>query len=102
MKMALFHSMSRCRRTQSLPLRSSLSLRRQTRRDQATLVTKLHALSDEALLERFQRAAFDYFLQDANPDNGLVADTTRENAPVSIAVVGFALSSYLVAVERGW
>jgi hypothetical protein len=37
-----------------------------------------------------------------NPLNGLVADTSRENSPVSIAVVGFALSAYPVAVERGW
>lgn len=49
-----------------------------------------------------QRAAFDYFLQQVNPDNGLVADTSREGAPASIAVVGFALSAYPVAVERGW
>jgi hypothetical protein len=60
------------------------------------------ALTDEALLDRLQRAAFGYFLQAVNPSNGLVADTSRENAPVSIAVVGFALSSYTVAVERGW
>src|ERR1700726_4664321 len=43
-----------------------------------------------------------FFLQTMNPANGLVADTCRENSPVSIAVVGFALSSYPVAVERGW
>ena len=59
-------------------------------------------LSDEALLDRLQRAAFDYFPQAVNPLNGLVADTSRDNSPVSIAVVGFALSSYPVAVERGW
>ena len=58
--------------------------------------------SDEALLERFQRAAFDYFLTECNPANGLVADTTRAGSPASIAVVGFALSSYPVGVERGW
>lgn len=58
--------------------------------------------SDEALLARFQRAAFDYFLEHYNPANGLVADTSRPGAPSSIAVVGFALSCYPVAVERGW
>jgi hypothetical protein len=57
--------------------------------------------TDEALLDEVQRAAFDYFRQTVNPANGLVADTSRENSPVSIAVVGFALSSYPVAVERG-
>lgn len=58
--------------------------------------------SDEALLDQFQRAAFGYFLRECNHETGLVADTTRPNAPASIAVVGFALSSYPVGVERGW
>lgn len=59
-------------------------------------------LTNEALLDQLQCAAFDYFLHTGNPANGLVADSSRENSPVSIAVVGFALSSYPVAVERGW
>jgi hypothetical protein len=54
------------------------------------------------LLERFQRAAFGYFLEHFNADNGLVADTSRTGSPCSIAVVGFALSCYPVGVERGW
>ena len=65
-------------------------------------MTPISTLSDEALLDELQRAAFGYFLQTVNPLNGLVADTSRDNSPVSIAVVGFALSSYPVAVERGW
>ena len=58
--------------------------------------------TDETLLDDLQRAAFGYFVQTVNPANGLVADTSRANSPVSIAVVGFALASYPVAVERGW
>src|SRR5436190_15231536 len=58
--------------------------------------------TDDALLDGLQRAAFEYFLREVNPANGLVADTSREDWPVSIAVVGFALSAYPVAVERGW
>ncbi len=65
-------------------------------------MTQLSTLSDEALLDRLQCAAFGYFVQNMNPHNGLVADTSRDNSPVSIAVVGFALSVYPVAVERGW
>jgi hypothetical protein len=65
-------------------------------------MTQLSALTDEALLDRLQHAAFGYFLQTMNPLNGLVADTSRDNSPVSLAVVGFALSSYPAAVERGW
>lgn len=58
--------------------------------------------SDEELLDRFQRAAFGYFLNQINAENGLVADTSRAGSPASIAVVGFALSCYPVGVERGW
>ena len=63
---------------------------------------KSEQLMSERTLDQFQRAAFDYFLQAVNPANGLIADTSRENSPASIGVVGFALSSYPVAVERGW
>lgn len=59
-------------------------------------------LTNDAMLDQLQRAAFDYFLLNANPSNGLVADTSRPGSPVSIAVVGFALSCYPAAVERGW
>ena len=57
---------------------------------------------DEALLDRLQRAAFDYFVRAHDSQNGLVADTTRAGAPCSIAAVGFALSAFPVGVERGW
>ncbi len=49
-----------------------------------------------------QHCAFDYFTEYGNALNGLVADTSRAASPCSIAVVGFALSSYPVAVQRGW
>ena len=58
--------------------------------------------SDDALLDRTKRAAFGYFLKHYNPANGLVVDKEGEGAPASIAVVGFALASYVVALERGW
>ena len=65
-------------------------------------MTARHALSDESLLDRLERNAFDYFAHRMNPANGLVADTTRPGAPASIAVVGFALAVYPAGVERGW
>lgn len=58
--------------------------------------------TDDEVLDRHQRLAFDYFLRNRNPANGLHADTSRSGSPISIAVVGFALASYPVAVERGW
>jgi hypothetical protein len=60
------------------------------------------AIADEELLDALELSAFRYFLETVNPANGLVADTSRPASPCSIAVVGFALSCYTVAVERGW
>jgi hypothetical protein len=65
-------------------------------------VVDFGTLSDELLLDRLQRAAFGYFLETYNSANGLIADRTRVGSPASIAVVGFALACYPVAVERGW
>ena len=60
------------------------------------------APDDDAMLDGLQRHAFDYFTRHTNPANGLVADTSRPGSHSSIATVGFALSAYPVAVERGW
>ncbi len=49
-----------------------------------------------------QRHAFDYFLNETNLTNGLVADKSQPGAPASIAAVGFALAAYPVGVERAW
>lgn len=53
-------------------------------------------------LELLQRETFAYFLHEANPANGLIADKTKRGAPASIAAVGLALSSYPVGVEHGF
>jgi hypothetical protein len=51
-------------------------------------------------LARLQRDTFGYFLDEANPRNGLVPDSTRDEAPASITAIGLALAAYTVAVER--
>lgn len=56
----------------------------------------------ETRLDALQHHAFGYFLNETNPANGLVADSTEPGAPASIAAVGFALAVYPVGVERGW
>jgi hypothetical protein len=66
------------------------------------IVTDFLTLPDDDLLDRLERAAFGYFLNQYNPANGLVADRSLTGSPCSIAVVGLALSSYPVAVERRW
>ncbi|MDQ2667098.1 MAG: hypothetical protein M3Z05_13950 [Gemmatimonadota bacterium] len=56
----------------------------------------------EARLDALQRQAFEYFLRETNPSNGLVADKSNRGAPASIAAVGFALTVYPVGVTRAW
>ena len=62
----------------------------------------MHQLSsqEEKLLSDLQSDAFKYFIHEVNPDNGLVADCTKEDWPCSVAAVGMALSSYPVGVEH--
>jgi len=60
-----------------------------------------HALKDERLPD-IQRRSFDYFLKEASPANGLIADRNTAGSPASIAAVGLALSLYPVGVERGF
>src|ERR1700676_5384321 len=59
-------------------------------------------LPETAWLESIQRGAFEYFLKESNPANGLVLDKTAEDWPASIAAVGLALAAYPVGVERGF
>jgi hypothetical protein len=54
------------------------------------------------LLDPIQRAAFRYFSHETSPINGLVVDSTEQNAPASIAAIGLGLTAYPVAVERGF
>ncbi len=70
-------------------------------RTQAKAVPALDA-SDDALLDSVQSAAFRYFTEAVNPANGLIADSSAKGSAASSAAVGFALSCYPVAVERGW
>ncbi len=65
------------------------------------------SLTDDALLDTVERATFGYFLNEANPSNGLVKDFCRvwskDHLPVaSSAAVGFGLSSLCVGASRGW
>src|SRR5579862_797882 len=57
---------------------------------------------DARMLDALQCATFDYFRNEINPRNGLIADKTQPGSPASIADVGLGLTVYLVAVERGW
>lgn len=56
----------------------------------------------DAELEKLQSETFKYFLHETNLNNGLVLDKTADNWPSSIAATGLALTTYPVAVERGF
>jgi len=53
-------------------------------------------------LETLQRDTVGYFLRAANPGNGLIADSSRQGSPCSIAATGLGLAAYVVGAERGF
>ncbi len=57
------------------------------------------SLNDEDLA-RLEHDTFKYFADEVNLENGLVRDSTKRGSFASIAVVGFALTAYAIAVER--
>jgi len=59
------------------------------------------SLNDEELAQ-LEHDTFKYFADEMNPENGLIPDNTKKDAPCSIAVIGFALTAYPIAVERGY
>jgi len=69
------------------------------------------ALTDEAFLEDLSHRSFRYFLDNADPDTGLVPDRARADGSAidaghryiaSSAATGFGLSALCVGAERGW
>jgi len=53
-------------------------------------------------LEKLQRQTFNFFWNEANPVNGLVADRTAPDWPAGTASTGLALTILPIAVERGF
>jgi hypothetical protein len=53
-------------------------------------------------LDRLQEDTLGYFLKEANRANGMVPDNTRMGAHASITAIGFALTAYVIGVERGF
>lgn len=55
---------------------------------------------DGRWLHELQKATFNYFWRQTNPENGLIPDNTLAATPASIAGVGLALATYVVGAER--
>jgi hypothetical protein len=62
----------------------------------------LPALDSSALLDDLEQRSFRFFWDTADPATGLVPDRWPTPSFASVAAVGFALTSYPVAVQRGW
>ena len=53
-------------------------------------------------LAKLQSDTFKFFIHEMHSRTSLMPENTREGAPASIAVVGYALTIYPIAVERGY
>lgn len=69
--------------------------------------------ADDAFLEDLSRRSFQFFIEHANPQTGLVADRARTDGTsfksgdnhyriASSAATGFGLTALCIAAERGW
>ncbi|MBU6455432.1 MAG: Tat pathway signal protein [Cyanobacteria bacterium REEB67] len=59
-------------------------------------------IEDVLMLERVQRAHFQFFVDNQGAETGLILDRSRPDAPATIAGVGFALPAYAIAAQRQW
>lgn len=57
---------------------------------------------DDEFIAELERSTFGYFDRYANHDKGLVRDSTKQDAPATIAGSGLALTCYAIAAERGY
>ncbi len=62
----------------------------------------LHFTTDSEILLRLQRETFEYFIDEKNCKNGLVADKASDGQVSSIAVTGLAINVYIIGAERGY
>jgi hypothetical protein len=58
--------------------------------------------SDKKFLDTLQFYSFKYFIEEINPENGLVKDRSTKTSPASIAAVGFAYPVWAIGAEKGW
>ncbi|MFH1593590.1 MAG: glucoamylase family protein [Candidatus Omnitrophota bacterium] len=57
---------------------------------------------DEKFLDKLERDSFEYFLEEVNPENGLIKDSSRPGSPCSVAAVGFGITALCIGESRGW
>src|SRR5947199_7782512 len=62
----------------------------------------IHRSLNDDRLAKLESDTFKFFLHEMHPTTSLMPESTREGAPASIAVVGFALTVNPIAVMRGY
>jgi hypothetical protein len=74
-------------------------------------VSATRTAQDEEFLEDLERRSFQYFMEQSDPQTGLVLDRARTDGSIhdeqhrntaSIAATGFGLTALCIAAERGW
>ena len=60
------------------------------------------SLQQEAFLDQLQRDTFRFFWETSPAETGLTPDRAPGSHDSSVAAIGFALTSYVVGVERGY
>jgi hypothetical protein len=60
------------------------------------------SVKQQSFLETLQHDTFNFFWEATNAENGLTPDRFPDTEISSVAGVGFALTAYLVGVERGY
>ena len=60
------------------------------------------SVSDKQMIDKIEKAAFEYFWNGVDPNTGLGSASPSVPQRVSIATEGFALSSICIADTRGW
>lgn len=53
-------------------------------------------------LDTLQYRTFLFFINEINPENGLVKDRSTEASPATIAATGFAIPIWAIGAEKGW
>jgi hypothetical protein len=56
---------------------------------------------EDVFLKKIQKDSFQYFLEYANPDTGLVLDSSSPGSPSSIAATGFGLAALSIGQHQG-
>jgi hypothetical protein len=58
--------------------------------------------NDKTFLDTLQYKTFLYFINEVNPENGLVKDRSTKTSPASTAAVGFAIPIWAIGAEHKW